>query len=147
MLNFQSHCNLFQHEFLDNFWLFVILIYDNHNKISKLGLFAPFCFWPLLASFRGHWKTFMWKLIQKRLVGRFEGIIKDFQHTWNEFKVSNSFWVIPLSWNFYLHQDFWPQQRLYSGWAKTFGPDMMQWGLNITNMKFDVFLGVFLALY
>ena len=24
---------------------------------------------------------------------------------------------------------------------------MMQWGLNITNMKFDVFLGVFLALY
>ena len=44
MLNFQSHCNLFQLEFMDNFWLFVILIYDIHNKISNLTFLAIFAF-------------------------------------------------------------------------------------------------------
>ena len=48
------HCSLYGYEFFDNFCLFVILIYDIYNKISKLDLSGHFCFWPLLASFRGH---------------------------------------------------------------------------------------------
>ena len=48
------HCSLYGYEFFDNFCLFVILIYDIYNKISKLDLFGHFCFWPLLASYRGH---------------------------------------------------------------------------------------------
>ena len=104
-MNFQSHFSLFQLKFLGNFWLSVILIYDIHNKISKLDLLGHFCFWPLLASFKGHWKTFMLMLIQRWLVGRFEGLIKGLQHAQFEPKVTNSFWVIQLSSNFYLHQD------------------------------------------
>ena len=102
---FQSHCNFFQFEFLNNSLLFVILIYDIYNKISNLDLFDHFLYWHLLASFRGHWKTFMLRLIQQWLVGRFESLIKGLQHAQFETKVTNSFWVIQLSSNFYLHQD------------------------------------------
>ena len=41
-------------------WYFlVILIYNIYNKILKLDCLGHFYFWPLLASFRGHWKTFL----------------------------------------------------------------------------------------
>ena len=127
MLNFQSHCNLFQLEFMDNFWLFVILIYDIHNKISKLDLFGHFCFWPLLASFRGHWKTFMLRLIQRWLVGRFDGLMKSLQQTENGPTITNSFWVIPLFSNLDLDQDF-DLNRGYieAGW-KLFGLKWCNW--------------------
>ena len=42
---------------------------------------------------------------------------------------------------------FWPQQRLHRGWVKTFWPDMMQLSLNITHMKFKVFLWWSMAHY
>ena len=91
------HCSLYGYEFFDKICLFVILIYDIYNKISKLDLFGHFCFWPLLASYRGHWKTFLLLLIQQWLVGHFQGLIQDIQPTWNECKILTSFWAIPLS--------------------------------------------------
>ena len=78
VLNFWGHCSLFQLEFLNNFCLSMILTYDIHNKISKSALSGHFCSWPLLASFRGFWKTFFLKLTQHCLVGRFGGLIECF---------------------------------------------------------------------
>jgi hypothetical protein len=138
-------CNL-------NIWmifgfLWSLYVYDIHNKISKLDLFGQFSLWLLLASCRGHWKTLILELIQKWLVGRFDGFIKCLKHTQKEIEITNSFWVIPLSSKFLPTPRFWPQQRMYWGWAKTFEPDIMQWGLNNALMKFEIFLGCSFALY
>ena len=76
-----------------NFWVsftLFILIYDIHNKILKLDCLGHFYFWPLLASFRGHWKTFLLKLIQQWIVGHFKGLMKGIQSAWNEFKIPTS---------------------------------------------------------
>ena len=132
---------------MDNFWLFVILIYDIHNKISKLDLFGHFCLWPLLASFRGHWKTFMLRLIQRWFLERFEVLMKGLHHTQNDPKITNSFCLGNTIFQFLTTPRFWPQQRLHKGWVKTFWPDMMQLSLNITHMKFKVFLWWSMAHY
>ena len=83
-------CSLSQMKFLNYFYILVILLYDIYNKILKLDCLGHFNFWPLLASFRGHWKTFLLMLIQQWLVGRFKGLMKGFQSTWNESKIPTS---------------------------------------------------------
>ena len=53
MLNFLGQCNFFQMEFHNGFDISVILTYDIHNKISKLGHFGHFnfgLFWPHLEA-------------------------------------------------------------------------------------------------
>ena len=62
LVSFLCQSSLSQWEFLNIFYIFVILRYDIYNKISKFGHFGHFYFWPLLASFRGHWKRFLLKV-------------------------------------------------------------------------------------
>ena len=59
-----------------------------------------------------HIKTFLLKLIQHWLVGRFEGLTIGYQPAWNEFEIPNGSWAIALSSTFYPQLDF----GLYWGW-------------------------------
>ena len=59
-----------------------------------------------------HIKTFLLKLIQHWLVGRFEGLTIGYQPAWNEFENPNGSWAIALSSTFYPQLDF----GLYWGW-------------------------------
>ena len=97
MLDFYVSVASPKRNFIIIFYFFIIHRYDIYNKILKLDLFGNFYFWPLLASFRGYWKTFLLELIQQWLVGRFEGLIKWLKPTWNESKILNSQWATPLS--------------------------------------------------
>ena len=105
-VGFLCQCSLSQLEFLNYLYILAILIYDISNKILKLTLFDHIYFWPLLASFRGCWKTFFLRLMQQWLVGRFKGFIFLSWPTWNELWISNSLWVIAIFSKFYPQLDF-----------------------------------------
>ena len=105
-VGFLCQCSLSQLEFLNYFYILAILIYDISNKILKLTLFDHIYFWPLLASFRGCWKTFFLRLMQQWLVGRFKGFIFLSKPTWNELWIPNSLWVIAIFSKFYPQLDF-----------------------------------------
>ena len=105
-VGFLCQCSLSQLQFLNYFYILAILIYDISNKILKLTLFDHIYFWPLLASFRGCWKTFFLRLMQQWLVGRFKGFIFLSKPTWNELWIPNSLWVIAIFSKFYPQLDF-----------------------------------------
>ena len=89
-VGFLCQCSLSQLEFLNYFYILAILIYDISNKILKLTLFDHIYFWPLLASFRGCWKTFFLRLMQQWLVGRFDSYIECCKPVQNEFWMPSS---------------------------------------------------------
>ena len=106
-VGFLCQCSLSQLEFLNYFYILAILIYDISNKILKLTLFDHIYFWPLLASFRGCWKTFFWDLCHKDWLGVLKGssfffILANMKWTLNSYNL----WVIAIFSKFYPQLDF-----------------------------------------